>query len=249
MATRVMDRVGRTVARLLDTKSPGYEPYAPSDPAALRASLRPGDVLLVEGDTRLSAAIKYLTQSTWSHAALCLGREQDGDGICLVDADVLDGVRVVPLSEFDGLHARICRPVGLSAAEIERVAGFMLTRIGDSYDLKNVFDLARYLLRQPPLPDPLKRRILALGSGEPTRAICSTLLAQAFESVRYPILPEIELLDTSTASGRRHQQEILHIRHYSLYTPRDFDVSPFFQVVKPRIEAGFDFHALRWSGC
>ena len=95
----------------------------------------------------------------------------------------------------------------------------------------------------------LSRRILALGSGEPTRAICSTLLAQAFESVRYPILPEIELLDTSTASGRRHQQEILHIRHYSLYTPRDFDVSPFFQVVKPRIEAGFDFHALRWSGC
>ena len=162
---------------------------------------------------------------------------------------MLDGVRVVPLSEFDGLHARICRPVGLSAAEIERVAGFMLTRIGDSYDLKNVFDLARYLLRQPPLPDPLKRRILALGSGEPTRAICSTLLAQAFESVRYPILPEIELLDTSTASGRRHQQEILHIRHYSLYTPRDFDVSPFFQVVKPRVEAGFDFHALRWSGC
>ena len=67
--------------------------------------------------------------------------------------------------------------------------------------------------------------------------------------MRYPILPEIELLDTSTASGRRHQQEILHIRHYSLYTPRDFDVSPFFQVVKPRIEAGFDFHALRWSGC
>ena len=241
--------LGRRLAQHLAAPRDGYGHGPSSSPQLLAATLRRGDVLLVEGTSRFAGAIKYLTQSTWSHAALCLGREQDGDGICLVDADVLDGVRVVPLSEFDGLHARICRPVGLSAAEIERVAGFMLTRIGDSYDLKNVLDLARYLLRQPPLPDPLKRRILALGSGEPTRAICSTLLAQAFESVRYPILPEIELLDTSTASGRRHQQEILHIRHYSLYTPRDFDVSPFFQVVKPRVEAGFDFHALRWSGC
>jgi len=124
----------------------------------------------------------------------------------------------------------------------------MLARLGDSYDLKNVLDLARYLLRYPPVPDPMKRRMLALGSGEPTRAICSTLLAQAFDSVRYPILPEIELLDTATPAGRRSYEEILHIRHYSLYVPRDFDVSPFFQVVKPRIEAGFDFRRLRWSG-
>ena len=102
-------------------------------------------------------------------------------------------------------------------------------------------------MRQPPVPDPLKRRMLALGSGEPTRAICSTLLAQAFESVRYPILPEIELLDTATPGGRQARAEILHIRHYSLYVPRDFDVSPFFQVVKPRIEAGFDFRSLHWS--
>src|SRR6266571_7394028 len=34
----------------------------------LAATLRPGDVLLVEGNTRISVAIKYLTQSTWSHA-------------------------------------------------------------------------------------------------------------------------------------------------------------------------------------
>src|SRR5258708_16425199 len=34
----------------------------------LAAALKPGDVLLVEGNTRVSVAIKYLTQSTWSHA-------------------------------------------------------------------------------------------------------------------------------------------------------------------------------------
>ena len=35
------------------------------------------------------------------------------------------------------------------------------------------------------------------------------------------------------------RDEILHIRHHSLYTPRDFDLSPFFRVVKPTIERNF----------
>ncbi len=39
----------------------------------IAATLRKGDVLLVEGTSRFSSAIKYLTQSTWSHAALYIG--------------------------------------------------------------------------------------------------------------------------------------------------------------------------------
>ena len=222
-----------------------------SGPQLLARTLRRGDVLLVEGNSRFSTVIKYLTQSTWSHAALYIGEEALEPGgprrPMLIDVDVEAGVRRVPLDAFSDVHTRICRAHGLPPPVIDQLVGFMRARIGYSYDLKNVFDLARYLIL-PPVPGHMRRRMIALGSGEPTKAICSTLLAQAFESVRYPILPEIELLDTSTASGRRHQQEILHIRHYSLYTPRDFDVSPFFQVVKPRIEAGFDFRRLRWSG-
>jgi hypothetical protein len=38
----------------------------------------------------------------------------------------------------------------------------------------------------------------------------------------------------------------MHIRHYSLYTPRDFDISPYFEVVKPTL-AQFDFHRLVWA--
>ena len=112
-------------------------------------------------------------------------------------------------------------------------------------DLKNIFDLARYFIRTPPLPGSMRRRALTLGSGEPTKAICSTLLAQAFESIRYPILPEVELVDGS-AGARHARREILHIRHHSLYAPRDFDVSPFFAVVKPRIDRGFDFREMEW---
>ena len=45
--------------------------------------MEPGDILLVEGNQRVSSAIKYLTQSTWSHAAFYLGKNNkftDGMG-------------------------------------------------------------------------------------------------------------------------------------------------------------------------
>jgi hypothetical protein len=29
--------------------------------------------------------------------------------------------------------------------------------------------------------------------------------------------------------------------------PRDFDISPYFAVVKPTLEAGFDYRALTWA--
>jgi len=38
--------------------------------------------------------------------------------------------------------------------------------------------------------------------------------------------------------------KILYIRHRSLFAPRDFDVSPYFEIVKPTIAGGFDHHAL-----
>lgn len=38
-----------------------------------------------------------------------------------------------------------------------------------------------------------------------------------------------------------------HIRRHSLFTPRDFDVSPYFQIVKPTLEDGFDHRTIRWG--
>ena len=86
----------------------------------------------------------------------------------------------------------------------------------------------------------------SLGSGDPTRAICSTLIAQAFESIRYPILPWIEYRHSASIDCPGCIDEILHIRHHSLFTPRVFDVSPYFQVVKPTLEQEFDFRTLSW---
>lgn len=241
--------LGRVLARFLS--GPSRAPYAnaPTGEDALERTVRPGDVLLVDGRQRISTAIKYLTQSTWSHAALCVSaRSADrGASTCFVEADAIEGVRMVPVRTFAGYHVRICRPIGLTEADIEAVTRFAKARIGDTYDLANVVDLARYLCPTPPVPTAWRRRMIALGSGEPTKAICSTLVAQAFQSIRYPILPEItrELADDPQCRGC--VRDILHIRHHSLFTPRDFDVSPYFQIVKPTLELGFDHRNLTWS--
>jgi len=136
--------------------------------------------------------------------------------------------------------------VGLSDADRDAIVRFMVDSIGMQYDLKNIVDLARYLLPTPPVPVRLRRRMLALGSGDPTRAVCSSLIAQAFQRVRYPILPRREV-SRRGSRYRQTRQEILHIRHHSLFTPRDFDVSPYFEIVKPTLQAGFRYRKLRWA--
>jgi len=246
--------LGRRLAAFLNAPNPRYVTYAPTDLAKMAAVLRPGDVILVEGDRRISSAIKYLTQSSWSHAALYVGPQSQlgsapsGEPRVAVEADVEEGVIGVPLSLYKGLNMRICRAHNLTEADAGTVVDCALSHLGNKYDLKNIVDLARYLLPNPPVPTRFRRRMLALGSGEPTRAICSTLVAQCFDAVKYPILPRIESTFVTDANTRAEmQREILHIRHFSLYVPRDFDVSPYFEVVKPTIEAGFDYKQVVWA--
>lgn len=242
---------GRALSRFLNQRTRVDSISPPADPASLKRLLRTSDVLLIEGNSRVSAAIKYLTQSTWSHAALYVGdphpRPGDPQRYRFVDADIVEGVRVVDIDHFAGLHTRICRPVSLSESEREAVVRYACDRIGYAYDLKNIFDLARYLFPTPPVPVRWRRRMLAFGSGDPTRAICSTLIAQAFQSVRYPILPIIEPPPSGSSEDAAGVTEILRIRHHSLFVPRDFDVSPYFEIIKPTLSPDFDHHTLHWS--
>jgi len=197
------DGVGRLLAHYLEKPAQGYEPFTPSDPETLRATLMPGDVLLVEGSNHISGVIKYLTQSTWSHAALYVGpigdRETaEGESLVLVEANIGQGVVAAPLSKYARYHTRICRPTGLTADDCARVCAYAAERIGFDYDLKNIIDLMRYLL--------------------------------------------VTLLDSEAA-----RREILEIRHSSLFAPRDFDISPYFEVVKPTLVKGFDYKAMAWA--
>jgi hypothetical protein len=242
----MLDGVGRLIARYLQRPVRGYEPFTPSDPGALRQSLLPGDVLLVEGNNHIAGVIKYLTQSTWSHSALYVGPIEgrvtaDGEPHVLIEANVGEGVVSAPLSKYVRFHTRICRPVGLTEADCETVCAYAVARVGFAYDLKNIIDLMRYLFPMP-LPQRWRRRMIALGSGDPSRLICSALIADAFSAVRYPILPKIML-----AGSMQAVEQILEIRHSSLYCPRDFDISPYFNVVKPTIRQGFNYKALQWA--
>lgn len=246
----IMSNLGGRLARYLSRPNPRYQPLATTDPQAVAAAIAPGDVLLVEGNTRFSTAIKYLSQSTWSHAALYVGNAahpQDAARRELVEADVVNGVTTVPLEKYDGMHTRICRASGLSAEDRVRVISYALARVGQRYDLKNIFDLVRYLLPQPPVPVRWRRRMLALGSGDPSRAICSTLIAQAYQSVRYPILPTVTRKPAEQEDCNDCYDEIMQIRHHSLFVPRDFDISPYFEIVKPTLASGFDYKQIIWN--
>src|ERR1700757_2504479 len=128
---RMLHDAGRLIARL-QRSARHCEPLAANDSTALRETLRPGDVLLVEGKGRISGSIKYLTQSTWSHSALYVGPI---DGVTkgdephvLIEANIDEGVVSAPLSKYLNCQTRICRPVGLSEADCEKVCHYASER-------------------------------------------------------------------------------------------------------------------------
>ena len=244
---------GKALARYLSTPRPRAQTGIASDPRKLAQCLQPCDVLLVEGSTRISAAIKYLTQSTWSHATLYVGpqlggSDEDGHPYLFVEADIVKGVCKRSLFHYQTYHTRICRARHLAEADRIRIVQHVTDKLGSQYDMKNVFDLARYLFPTPPVPQRWRRKLIALGSGDPTRAICSSLIAEAFQNVGYPVLPIVTQGLGQTERGHlRAAREIFHIRHHSLYAPRDFDVSPYFEIVKPTLARGFDYRRIEWA--
>lgn len=182
--------------------------------------IKPGDVILVEGKQIFSKAIKYLTQSNWSHSAIYIGDEK------LIEADLKEGVRIIPLQEYMEYHTRICRPKNLSEADLDIVLNFARSKIGGQYDTKHVSDLFKISLN-PRLN--LRKVLIKLGSSDPKKAICSSLIADAFQSIHYPILPIKKELGG--------YQKI----NSTLITPSDFDLSPYFYIIKPTLEK-FNYH-------
>jgi hypothetical protein len=265
--------------RLLDWLSepvPAYEQRVWNDPHALRRTIRKGDVLLVEGDNRISVVIKYLTQSSWSHAALYIGdellrhggesaertrRDFGADAEHLLVEALPRGVVVAPLAKYIDYNVRLVRPHRLRPEHLKQIVDEAIGAIGWQYDLRNVLDLLRYLLPAHIVPHRLRRHALHFGSGEPTEVICSSLLGRLFARVGFPVLPQLDFPE-GDSEGRRsgllgrvlgHESEhftgLFRMRHPTLLTPRDFDLSPYFEVVKfNAIAAGtFDYERIHWA--
>jgi hypothetical protein len=240
----VLQTIGSHLARFLTKPQPNYLQFSVLSEEQLDHSLEPGDLLLVEGNSRVSTAIKYLTQSTWSHVCMYIGTGADGHGK-LVEADLVEGVIRSPLSKFANYNLRICRPVHLTEQDRDSMIQFVLACIGHRYDTRNIIDLVRYLLPTPPIPSKYRRQLIAFGSGDPTRAICSTLIAQAFQSIKYPILPQHWTVYTGDAP-EQCEEVLMDGTHFSHYTPRDFDLSPYFEIIKPTIRGEFDYKKIHW---
>jgi Permuted papain-like amidase enzyme, YaeF/YiiX, C92 family len=269
--------LSQSFVRLLTQRRRQYQRFVYNEPEKLKATIRPGDVLLVDGDQRISQAIKYLTMSSWSHSALYVGdallardaatradiqRRFGREAKHLVVEALVDkGVVVSPLMKYIDLNVRICRPAGLTRADLATVLDHVIARIGLPYDRRNFWDLTRYLLPFQMIPQGLRDDALHFGSGRDTETICSSLLAEAFGRVRFPILPVPVRRKPGTVRERLRQQilgrptrrawsGLLRARHPTLCVPRDFDLSPYFEIVKfnARDVAAFDYKRLQWEG-
>ena len=212
-----------------------------SDFERVRHELKPGDVLLVEGRSRISDVIKVVTQSPWSHATLYIGRlhdiENDTSRAALirrsafapstqlvVESQLGTGTLVRALTEYADDHLRICRPVGLSAEDAQTITAHAIKSLGLDYDVRQIFDLARFLFPWGVLPRRWRSSLFRTRAGSETRTVCSTMIAEAFAAVEFPILPLVQ---------RSEQNRIrLYRRNPKLCTPSDFDYSPYFEIIK-----------------
>ncbi len=232
--------LGRRITHWLTKEGPvGDAPLC--DFNRLCYELRPADVVLVEGRSRVSDVIKIITQSPWTHSGLYLGRIYDirdpdlqdrvrffynahPDEQLLLEAVMGQGTVIVPLRKYRHDHLRICRPEGLAPDDAQRVIAYGMRHLGTDYDIRQLLDLARFLFPWSFMPRRWRSSLFQHNAGDPTRTVCSSLLAEAFSSVDYPVLPFIDRRDDGTVRFFK--------RNPRLFAPRDFDYSPYFNIIK-----------------
>ena len=250
---KLLKRLGRALLERLEKPIPSYERRIINNMDNLYREIRPGDVLLVEGNSRLSRIIQLMTKSSWSHAALYVGDRpaaadsthvqfdrNKADAIdqqhMLVEADGGNGVIAVPLSKYRDYNIRICRPFGISSQDVTVVIDDAVANLGKHYDHENLLDLA--LLALPDFLNPFRKRTIqaCLGGCTEYKVICSGMIARAFQKVGYPIVPALQ---PHTGISNRQANDPygskLIMRHYSRIVPRDFDLSPNFEIIKYNI--------------
>ena len=212
--------IGTQLAKFLTKEHIYVDSYYRISIQDIKLTVKPGDVILVEGQSRASSAIQFITGSNWSHAAVFIGKTKAFDH-SLIEVKAVEGCKYTDLNVYKRHNLRICRPIFLDKKKRITLINHMKKKIGSKYDLRNIFDLIRYAYPNPPVPKKFRRNLIGIGAGDPTKAICSSLIAEAFKEIDHPVLP---FKDRSNS---------LVLRHPTYCLPKDFDISPFFQIIKP----------------
>lgn len=221
---------------------PPLKEFALCDFERIQYELRPCDVILTAGRSRVSEVISVVTQSPWTHAALYIGRLHDienpvlrtrimefydaaPDEQLLIESMLGKGTIITPLTHYKDDHIRICRPKGISRNDAQKVIGYAIGRLGTEYGIRHNLDLLRLMFPWTIFPRRFRSTLFERSANTATnKEICSSMLAEAYHSVRFPILPIIK--DTKSTGVQFYQ------RNPKLYTPRDFDYSPYFEIIK-----------------
>jgi hypothetical protein len=234
--------------------------YPLSDYERICYELKPCDVILVEGRSRVANVIRWITQSPWTHAALYLGRMHDiedlelreivashyeGDAAdrLVIESQLGQGTLVSNLQFYENEHLRICRPSRLSLRDSKQAIRYAISRLGLDYDVRQIFDLARFLFPWFILPRKWRSTLFESNPGASTRTVCSTMIAESFAFVQFPILPLVKESEDDNLQ--------LFRRNPKLCTPSDFDYSPYFEIIKyPFVDFRHDqdYHLLPWEG-
>ena len=212
--------IGTQLAKFLTKEHIYVDSYYRISIQDIKLTVKPGDVILVEGQSRASSAIQFITGSSWSHAAVFIGKTKAFDH-SLIEVKAVEGCKYTDLNVYKRHNLRICRPIFLDNKKRITLINHLKKKIGSKYDLRNIFDLIRYAYPNPPVPKKFRRNLIGIGAGDPTKAICSSLIAEAFKEIDHPVLP---FKDKSNS---------LVLRHPTYCLPKDFDISPFFQIIKP----------------
>lgn len=245
----ILKYLRQKLLRKLEKPRHDYEQRTYNNMSKLYGVIQPGDVVLVEGRSEMSRLIKLFSNSHWSHVAMYVGPYLVRDNVLeknlylskfnksahhmIVEAYSGKGVIAEPLEKYKNYNIRICRPYGIEKTDLENVIQDIMTKIGNNYDDQNIIELALMGL-QTVFHSRNKISLKAcLGNCNDFQVICSGMIAQAFQKVGYPILPSIE---PSTRMDEYSENNpyggCLRMKHYTQIFPKDFDLSPNFEVIK-----------------
>lgn len=132
---------------------------------------------------------------------------------------------ITPLTHYRGHKLRICRPTSISPEGASQVISSVVNKLGSDYDARLLFDLARFMAPYSLLPRRWRSTLFRHKPNQATRITCSTMLVEAFQDANYFIWPTQGSTQGATASYDRFNARLL--------TPQHFDLSPYFDIVKP----------------